>query len=448
MAGEIATPSLEPGWEWARLRAEAGGLAKSPLVRTIASFFGSNVVALVVRVVSGLLVTRWAGPQNMGFVLAVLAVLPYTRFIRLGVQQGTSRQLPLLLGKGEREHALRVANSGWWWTCLTSRLLGAGCAAVGAWLIARGSPELGAAWLLYAILAPAQQLGDFVQVTYRTSGDFLKLSRIRILEALLAVATVGLLLVSPWWGLLARLLVLGVSEYLLLRLWQPLPLQPRLDRPGLRESVRIGLPMFAVAFMQGILNNIDRTLMLVLVGTSALGMYAPALQISIAAMVLPQSIQQVLYPRMCKIYGRTGTPRSLAKMAFGPATVLTFALLPVFAVGWWLVDPFIRAVLPRFVDGIPAAQWMLVLLYFRSLGTPRIVFNVVNRQDLLAGITVAAIAVSVAAAWLLVQHSDLGLAAVPAGCAVGALAYNLAGSLLVAWLVFRRPAAEPPASVR
>lgn len=443
LAGEAAPPPLEPGGGWSRLRAEAGGLAKSSLVRTIAAFFGSNVVALVVRVVSGLLVTRWAGPQNMGYVLAVSAVLPYAKLVRLGVLHGTARQLPLLLGRGEREHALRVANAGWWWTRLSSRLLGVGCAAVGTWLLLTGQVQLGVAWLLYAVLAPVQQLGEFVQATYRTSGDFLKLSRIRILEALLAVATVGLLLVSPWWGLLARLFVLGASEYLLLRLWQPLPLASRLDGAGLRESVRIGLPMFVVAYIQGILNNIDRTLMLVLVGSSALGMYAPALQISIAAMVLPQSIQQVLYPRMCKIYGRTGTPRSLAKMAFGPATLLAFALLPVFAAGWWLVDPFIRTVLPRFVDGISAAQWMLVLLYFRSLGTPRIVFNVVNRQDLLAGITIAAIAVSGAAAWLLVRHSDLGLAAVPAGCAVGAFAYNLAGSLLAGWLVFRRTAPEP-----
>lgn len=442
--GEFAPLPVVPAGGWARLRAEAGGLAASRLVRTIAAFFASNVVAMAVRVVSGLLVTRWVGPENMGYVLAVVALLPYARIIRLGSQQGTARQLPLLLGKGERDHALRVANAAWWWTRLTSRALAVGYAAVGVWLIASGKPQLGTAWLLYAVLAPVQQLGDLIQVTYRTSGDFLKLSRIRIIEAVLAVATVGLLLVSPWWGLLARLLVLGVTEFLLLRLWQPLPLRARLDRGGLLESIRIGLPMFAVAYLQGIFNHIDRTLMLVLLGSSALGLYAPALQISIAVMVLPQSIQQVLYPRMCRIYGQTAAPRSLAKMAFGPATLLALALLPVFAAGWWLVDPFIRALLPRFTEGIEAARWMLVLLYFRCLGTPRIVFNVVNRQDLLAGITVAATLVSCAAAWLLVKHSALGIAAVPAGCAAGVVAYNLAGSLLAAWLVFRRRPSPSP----
>ena len=316
------------------------------------------------------------------------------------------------------------------------------CATVGVWLLFTGRRELGTAWLLYALLAPVGQLRDLTQVTYRTSGDFLKLSKIKIIQAILAVATVGLLIMSPWWGLLARLLLLGVSEYVLLRLWRPLPLVARFDRQGMGEVIRIGLPMFGVAYVQGILNNIDRTLMLVLLGASALGMYAPALQIAIAVMVLPQSIQQVLYPYMCRIFGKTGSARSLARPAFGSAALLAGGLLPVFAAGWWLVDPFIRLALPQFVEGIPAARWMLVLLYFRSLGMPRLVFSVLNRMDLLAAVTVAGIAVSCIASWLLVHFSQLGISAMPAGCAVGALAYNLSGSALAAWLVLggKRPA--------
>jgi hypothetical protein len=53
-------------------------------------------------------------------------------------------------------------------------------------------------------------------------------------------------------------------------------------------------------------------------------------------------------------------------------------LLPVFGIGWFLIGPFIRLILPNFVEGIPAAQWMFVAMYFWCLGLAQDVLSTIG----------------------------------------------------------------------
>ncbi|HAR97339.1 MAG TPA: hypothetical protein DCS11_00230 [Syntrophus sp. (in: bacteria)] len=414
-------------------------LRPTDLKKAVSAYLGGNLVSTASRAISGLLVARLAGPGYMGLFLGLSVAIPYARLLHLGVQNGTGRELPMLLGAGRREEALGVLSATWWWVTRTSALLVLAFAAAGAALGLAGRGDTAVAFAAYAVIIPLTFMNETLEITYRTANDFIRLSRIRILDAVFALASVALLLLHPWWGLLGRAILLLLLHHTLLRLWCSLPVRGRWDRPHFLQVVKIGLPMFAVGYLLGIFNVLDRTLILKFLGTDALGLYTPALMVSMAVLVLPTSIAQVFYPRMCLEYGRTGSGRPLLRLALVPQGLLAVGLLPLFAAGWFLMDPFVRWMLPQYVGGIPAAQWMLVFIYFQCLTIPHLLFNVFHRMAALAILTVSSLAVGGGASWLFLGLG-LGLQGVPMGCALGALWYSLAGTAWTTHMALKSPA--------
>lgn len=334
---------------------------------------------MLVQAVSGLLVARIVGPVYMGHFLAVAVFKTYAGVILLGVPNGLNRELPLLVGQGRRGEVQALADTAWGFSRAMSVGIGVLFAIVGVVLIERGARLEGEVWLSYAITVPVALMTFCVEVTFRTSGNFLALSRTKLETAILALATVAVLLVAPWWGLLGRSVVLAVAYFVLLRRRRPVVLVPALTRPLLWRLVRIGLPIFSVGYVFSIFSVLDMTAILRYFGPREMGLYVPALQISAALGILPASVNQVIYPRMCELYGRTGTARSLAGLAYGPMLLLGVTLLPVFAFGWWLAEPFVTYLLPAYTDGIPAARWMIVSMYLWCLSSPQNVFATLNR---------------------------------------------------------------------
>lgn len=359
-----------------RVRAVVGS---GGLLKLASAYLGANVAVVVAQAVASLAVARLAGPENMGIFLTTQVILPYVQLLFLGITNGLNRELPLRFGQGRTDEVQRLADVAWWWTRLVAWGLFAGLFALGVATWLGGDDKLGTAWLAAALTTPLWFVGQNIEVTFRTGGQFLQLSRIKLAVAGLSVALVALLLVDAWWGLLLRSVVIWAATTLLLRGSRPIVPVPRWDPAAFRLLLRVGLPIFAVGWIFVFVDALDRTLILAWVGQDALGLYAPAVQIAQALMVLPNSINQVLYPRMCETYGRTGTARSLARLAFLPALALAVGLLPVFAFGWWFVDPFVRALLPDYTGGIGAARWVVVSMYFWSLSMPQNVFPTVDR---------------------------------------------------------------------
>jgi O-antigen/teichoic acid export membrane protein len=203
------------------------------------------------------------------------------------------------------------------------------------------------------------------------------------------------------------------------------------------------MPIFCVGYVFSIFSVLDRTLIIKYLGTQEMGWYTPAIQIGAAFSVLPASINQIIYPKMCTVYGKTGSARTLAKLAFSPVIVLSIALIPVFALSCWLVEPFIIAVLPKYVNGVSAARWMIVSTYFWCLSTSQVVFMTINKLlPYLATIVIAGLANVGTTLWLL--RYNWGLSAIGAGRAIGMAGLVISSILVVAYYVFRWRQPERP----
>ena len=405
------------------------------LVRDIGHYFGGNMAAMAVQAVSGLLVARWAGPENMGYFNTASLLLAYAPFLLLGVNNALNRDLPLLIGQGRRAEAQALADMAWWWLRLIGLCAFVVTAAAGAWMWSSGGRRLGEAWLAFALIVPLTFLSQTIEVTYRTSSAFVQLSRIRVVNAIAAILTAGVILMNRWWGLLGRAVVLQLVYSCLLLRKRPIVANARYDGELLARSVRLGFPIFLVGFLFSAFAVLDRTLILRYLGSREMGLYTPAIQVFSGLAILPASINQVLYPRMCELYGRSRSPRSLAGLAFGPVVVLSIVLLPLFALGWWVTGPFVHLLLPKYAEGIGAARWAVVTSYFCCLSSPQNVFPTLDRL----GWFVISILVGAGTTWALtvwLLRLGWGLSAVGGGMAGGMAAVVLASTSCSAILIY------------
>ncbi|MDP8206676.1 MAG: hypothetical protein P9L92_08450 [Candidatus Electryonea clarkiae] len=65
--------------------------------------------------VAQILVARMVGVENMGIVKVAIIFENYSAFLSFGLGFGLSRQLPLMLGRGESDSARELLNTVWQW---------------------------------------------------------------------------------------------------------------------------------------------------------------------------------------------------------------------------------------------------------------------------------------------------------------------------------------------
>jgi O-antigen/teichoic acid export membrane protein len=404
--------------------------------KRIAIFGATNLVSALLALLATLWAANLAGPRLMGIFNALQLLLIYAPLLALGVFNGLNRELPYSIGQGRPDVAKRLAS-------VALYVCGAICAAAFAGLVvlAFGAWHvLDSYWFLglcfYALVVPITLYRIYLEVTFRTTHDFGWLSLARLLTEAASIMLVALMYLQVWGGMLARVLLAAlIGTYLLWRR-RPFRVAPGWDRATFLRLVSAGLPIFMVGYLYLLFTSVDRLLIVANLDAEALGAYTPALLILQGMAILPGSVAQVLYPRAAEQYGREGTIRNLAKLAFLPIPVLLALQLPVVLLAWHYMDQLIMHFMPQFEEGIAAARWSLWVGLVFSLTTPALVFNVARRQALYAAILLWSI-LSAVVAWKL--NAGQGLEGVAMGMLVGGLSFS-ALSAVAAWQLIRRDA--------
>jgi O-antigen/teichoic acid export membrane protein len=406
------------------------------LVRTAAVFASGNYFAMALSVVGGLLTSRLIEPAVLGLYNGIGLVQGYAPLLHLGVDNGLRRELPYELGKGSGEEAHLLCSAARAWSLAVNALVAAVLLGVAAWTAAHGRWNEALAWLTTTAGAGWVLYGQgYMQSLYRTSGDFLHLTRVTVVQA-----GVGFLLVAAVWrfgfaGLCLRGIVLALVGLVLTRRWLPIRVPPRVDKARLLRLFRIGVPIYAIGqlgVMWGLLNS---TLVLALMGKEGLGLFAVAHLVAGAANLAPQALSQVLYPRMCETFGRTGRIKETLALAPGPVIVTLAVTALAVTAAWWLLPHFVNWALPKYAGGVAAAQWTAVGVLVQAFAPVNNIFTVIGKQARYGAAMLVGIGVN-AAALVLLTRRGVYLEAFPQAVLMGRAA-TMAMSLLMAWALIR-----------
>ncbi len=381
------------------------GLRRASIARETAvdaaAFMSGNVLYQGARFAAYLVVARLLGPTLYGLWNGLLLILSNgVSYGHLGVLNAMNREIPYNHGRGEEAENRAIIDVSFTTALISSGLLAAACLAAslaGSW-----DPAEAAGLRLLALLILLQQVQVFYELVLRSHTRFRAIALEQgLLSFLLLTVVIGLTILGGFRGFLwGQIATYGIVALVLMRL---APVRPRLrwDWRRMVDLAQIGFPIMAVGFAYGMLTSLDRFMVIGFLGKEALGFYSLAFMAYGTMMLIPRSVSQMIYPRMAREYGRTGTAASLRRLVYRPVGLLFAVMTPLLLLAWLAGPPLIAWFLPQYTPGIPAFRLTLVAVFFLSfMGTFGNFLNTVNRQRLYLGLQVCALALDFVLNWL------------------------------------------------
>ncbi len=349
-------------------------------LNSVAKVISGNIATNLITMVASILVARWTGPNDMGVWNAAILASLYSPILQLGVFNGLNRELPYLIGTGDRSSALRMAEAAyaWSWFLTGVSILCGSLAAVWFWV--KGQPVWCITSIAVDILVVCSWPTMYFTTTYRTHAEFGRLAKNTVAVALMGVALVVLVWRFHFNGLLLRASLLSILGVAALYFHRPLPVKPQWRICQLVQLAKVGIPIWLVGQLGVFFMSLDR-LMLVK-STQVLGYFTIAIQVGTFVRMIPIAFSSVLYPQMAHRYGESHCAMDLWQIAKKGAIAASALGLIAGVCGWLILPTFVQLVLPKYSPGIRAAQLSGFLGLTMSLYLFDNIYNVIKRQDL------------------------------------------------------------------
>lgn len=404
---------------------------------SVAALFGGNIMSSILGAFGGLLVGRFLGPEETGRFRIYTIPLMYLAFLHLGTFDGLWRQIPYYTGKKEPEKVEALASAAGAWNALVSGLVSVAFLVCALLALARGDLFGTAGWLSQMICCWGIFYGGYLSATYRTIHQFVALARIQLVQSIVNFGLVFIVPVLGFFGLCLRAAVTAFVGVGLFHRNRPLKIRLHLNPKALGEVVRIGLP-FSIwgSLNTSIWNATESALMLSLGGLKGLGLFAVATVIRDGMNVLPQSVYQVMTPRVVEAYAREGSVRSANSRSLLVTAGLTGTMVVIVGVCSYLLGILVPLAIPKYVDGIPL---MKVCLWFSVIQAAALPFNTLfatGRSWLYGRGVIVGLVVFPLSTYLLTPVLG-GILAVALGSLLGRMARTLVAYLEIAVLTHR-----------
>lgn len=339
--------------------------------KLLLSFFSANFAVMLTQGITGIVVARIIDPVDMGIYLSTTIIITFLPILLLGVNNGLNRNSPLLIGQGESNRCIRMKDTAISYSIIVSFFVLIVITIIGIYFYYDGKIKLSYAFFATTIVSAVSPVSNVVEVTYKTSNDFIRLSKVKFYKVIISILTILLVYFFDYVGMLLRVSIVSSLYFYFLFLFKHDNFKFNFDLFEFKGLIKTGLPIAVISYIYAVYIGLDKIFILNYFGSDALGNYLPALHVTTALSVLPASIFQIIYPKLAYRYGKTNDINSLKNLVFRPQLILAFSLIPIIIIAIFCIDPFVNYVLPDYVDGILAAKWMIVVIYLRCLGGPQ-----------------------------------------------------------------------------
>jgi O-antigen/teichoic acid export membrane protein len=349
--------------------------------KVLIRFASSQIISHFLRIVSGFLVVRMLDPEMYGTFTGVGIYMGYFALGDIGVINGLGREFPYQLGKGNNEYGRQLANTTMVVTSIVGILTAIFFLVFSVYHFATNNSILGFTFLSYVIIAGLNLYNSrFLPALYRTSSDFQKLARQNITVGIWNLLSVVLVWKWGFGGLLIRGVALALIQYYLLFKNKPYPLKFSFTWKDMVQLFKTGLPIYMVGQVNPLWSTIVHNIIFAMGGAKYFGLYALANIVQKSMAVVPQSFGQVIYPRMSIMFGQGKSPREIIRLNLKPLFFQFFVILGLAISGAIVLPYIIPYLLPKYIEGIGPAQWMMFVPVVISFGAINNIFNVTGQQ--------------------------------------------------------------------
>ncbi|MCW2120275.1 O-antigen/teichoic acid export membrane protein [Flavobacterium sp. 7A] len=341
----------------------------------------SSLIGNVLTIISGLLVARWILPEVMGEFSSYTIFSSYIILAQIGIPIALGRELPLHIGKGDVKLAEQYAKVAQFYAILLSSIILIISLIVSTYFLTEGDTQSAAGFFVIGLLSiEGFYLTQYLKVLYRGTRDFNNLTIINLMQAFVSFASVYFVYEWGFYGLCLRAVLSFLSGLILTWHWRPTKVKPSYEKESFTHLLRLGFPMFVVTNVYSLWPVLQKTMILTLGGTLSLGLYTVATVVQGGLSAVSGSISTVTYATMANQWGSGKNLIQLFKIAVKPVVIGALLFLICIPIGWFSLPYFVKLLIPNYLDGVKAGQWMLITGFIGLFNVWTNIYNVVNNQ--------------------------------------------------------------------
>lgn len=382
----------------------------------------SNLIGNALNITGGFFIAKWLMPEDLGEFSSFTIITGYILLVQLGVPSGLGRELPFYIGQGKKEHAIKLAATAQFWQKGFALITLFIAIVISIYFLFNGDVKFAAGILVVGVTTwQGLYISKYLKVLYRTNRDFNKLSKINLIVALTTFISIIFVYYYSFYGLCIRVILGAIVDFLFTYSWRPLKVSPKWDKLYIIDLFKVGLPMYAVASIIGLWPLLQRTLVVFLGGPKALGLFTLATLTEGSMKSVNNSLSNVIYPTMSKEWGKGGDLSKIVKLALKPFLTTFIVLVLLIPFGWWLIPIIVEEILPKYIEGIIAAQWMLIVGCLGVFNVYGNVYNVVKDQKNRLVSYICAVLFWLLTVWILYKLNGFDLSIFPKAMVIGYL---------------------------
>ena len=388
------------------------------------------MAAMLLGMLGSLIQAKYICPEDMGAFRTFGILAGYLTFLHLGVLDGLQREIPIQIGRGNKLKAEQAASACLAWISFISLACGALFLAL-ALRAAFNKEWMGfLGWLSYVPVIVMTFYGGYLSTTFRTGHQFVELSRTSIIKAIAETLILPLLPILGYYGMCLRTALGSTANLYYLHKWRPMKVRAILDWSKFREVIRVGLPLSGIGYIATALwASVEATLVLGWFELKVLGLYSVAVLGRTIVSQLAANINQVITVKIFEQYGRTKSVEDCIRLIYRPIILSFLGSIPLVIAGWLLLPHVILLIVPNYLEAVPMAQLMLLMLPITFLRLPSSIPWAMGRWfDCLVPVAVGFI-VFTGLAWFL-HRLGYGVLSVVLASIIGTL-FNISGYFLL-----------------
>jgi O-antigen/teichoic acid export membrane protein len=350
--------------------------------KTIAFVTISNLIGNIAAIISGLIIARWMLPEELGLFNALSIFSSYIILTQLGIPSGLSRELPFNYGQKKVAYAHELAATAKYSMIALSFLILLICFTVSVYFFVVNEYKYALGSIVIGVIsAQTFYSTKYLKVLYRADNHFNNLAKIKLISTFVNLISLFIVYQYLFYGLCFRAIILALVDWYFTEKWKPLETKAKFNWEDFKVLSRVGMPIYFVANIYGLWPTFQRTLVLSMLGTKGLGIYALANIVQNMLMTFNNTISSISFPKMSLAYGQGKSITEVLKMPFKLILISLLIYTLILFTGWPLLPKVVEIVLPNYMAGVEAAQWMLLVALVSSFAVFSNIYMVIKKNQ-------------------------------------------------------------------
>lgn len=323
---------------------------------------GSTVITSIFSFIYSVYARKYVVPSEYGIFVASNILLLYFNYLQLGTLNSLNRDYTQLLGAGKINEAKRLKSSTFVFIVSVYALA---FIIITMFVLVYFKGDFlnyyAFGCLSNALISLFIAVDNYSTNIVRMEGHFNYSAFVGIIKTIVAIVS-GIFFVQRYgyYGLY----IMPFSASLM-----SIILNSRISIRGLRlkfniedniDSIKTGFPLLINSLLWTMMMSVDKFVILILMTVENLGVYSIALLGFSTMVLIPQTISQVFYFKISKLYGETGSIPVLIDSTLEYSKLVSIISSLASVIVYFLLPIFIEIVMPEYMDGIVAAQVLII----------------------------------------------------------------------------------------